>query len=141
MADTLAEYLKQLLQPAVPATDPVDQLMVLATGRTPDQLHVEGGAAYPTENNAENQGGHRLASKLMTDKFGPVVSQLAGVANEGLEATNNKAVQGKWFPYGVGEPMRDLGANWRGMTDSVRDTVDNDKILNLIRRTFSSRAK
>jgi len=110
--------------------DILDLLMRAATGKKADQLHNEGGVAYPQENNVENQGGHRLAAKLMTDRWGPIASQVAGVANEGLEAVNNKAVAGKWFPNGLDESGRDLGANWRGMQDSVGE--QKSRLLKLL---------
>jgi len=95
-----------------------DTLMRIATGNTSDELSNRGREVYPQENAVENQGGHRLAAKQMTDRFGPVVSQVAGVANEGIEAAVRKATMGEAFPYGVDESVRDLAANWRGAQDS-----------------------
>ena len=139
MADTIEELYKRLFAqqkapapapapgPApVPAPAPApqredflsDTLMRLATGNTADELSIRGREVYPQENAVENQGGHRLAAKQMTDRFGPVASQVAGVANEGLEAAVRKATMGQAFPYGVDESVRDLAANWRGAQDS-----------------------
>ena len=101
----------------------LDEVMKIATGSTPDELHVEGGKVYPQENNAENQGGHRLASKRMTDRFGPLLSQPAGVANELFEAASRKAAGAPAFPGGIDESLRDLGANWRGMEDSLGESA------------------
>lgn len=98
----------------------IAQLIKMATGMYPDELHTAGGTAYPQENNVENQGGHRLAAKLMTQRLGFFPTQMAGLANEGLEAATNKAATGMWFPNGgPGETMRDLGANWRGSVDAL----------------------
>lgn len=98
--------------------DWLDEAMRIATGSTPDDLHTEGGKLYPQENNVENQGGHRLAAKRMTDRFGPVASQVAGVGNELGEAAVRKLTMGTAFPAGIDESVRDLGANLRGAQDS-----------------------
>jgi len=91
-----------------------DRLLI---GMSGDQLLVWGERLYPQEGRLHNRAGHRLGSRILTDRFGAGIATALGVANEVFEAYNLRhtgapVVSTKRFDLG------DLGANLRGVLDS-----------------------
>jgi hypothetical protein len=81
----------------------------LAAGLNANELAQAGSKIYPEEKAEQNQQAHRLGSKLLTDRYGPAVSQGLGVANEVYEAGRTGS---------FGDAIGDFGANARGVIDS-----------------------
>jgi hypothetical protein len=69
---------------------------------------------------AHNRAGHRLAARRMTDRYGALVTLTAGVANEVVEGLSQAAMGlNPLRAENVSETLGDLGANWRGVKDSL----------------------
>lgn len=88
------------------------------TGLDDGQLKAQGELAYPEEGVRHNRAAHRLGSKLMTDRHGPVVAVWMGVANEVWEAHNMSHTGEPYFST-TRFDFGDLAANMRGVRDSL----------------------
>jgi hypothetical protein len=94
----------------------------LILGKNQDQLCIQGAVEYPKEKVGSNHPAHRLAARIMTERYGPLTALAGGVANEVVEAT----VVTLWGlnplePAYVAEQWGDLGANWRGVKDALME--------------------
>lgn len=102
----------------------------LFLGKNQDELVELGRSTYPNESVAGNRQCHRLAARMTTDKYGPLVTLAGGVANEVIEALATASYgQNPLSAANRAEIMGDLGANWRGMKDSIRDTLTGTPLL------------
>jgi hypothetical protein len=102
-------------------------LVKLLTGYTADQLKREGQKRYPGEDDALNRTAHRFGSRVLTEKYGPVVAQGLGVGNELYEALMMKLAGSQKPIVGWGAnadiDLGDIGANIRGSWDAQGDMV------------------
>lgn len=90
-------------------------------GKSQDELVRQGAIEYPEEGRGHNHACHRLAARLAADKYGPSVSLAGGVMNEVAEALSLALMgQNPLSGRNVSETLGDLGANWRGVRDSLR---------------------
>lgn len=85
-----------------------------------DELVRQGRLEYPDEDHAHNHPCHRLAARLTTDKYGPLVALAGGAWNEVVEAVTLLAFgRNPLSQEHVSETLGDLPVNWRGMRDSI----------------------
>jgi hypothetical protein len=103
------------------STDPAGRdVFKLLLGQNQDELCNDGLFIYPEEGMAHNRAGHRLAARRMTDRYGVLVTLTAGAANEVVEGLSQAAMGLNPFRVeNVSETLGDLGANWRGVKDSL----------------------
>jgi len=96
----------------------------LFLGKNQDELVRQGRLEYPDEDHAHNHPCHRLAARLTTDKYGPLVALAGGAWNEVVEAVTLLAFgRNPLSQEHVSETLGDLSVNWRGMRDSLGDTL------------------
>ena len=96
----------------------------LFLGKNQDELVTLGTLEYPNEDAAHNHPCHRLAARLTTDRYGVLVAVAGGVMNEVVESlTQALSGQNPMRRENIGETMGDLAANWRGVGDSVKETL------------------
>jgi hypothetical protein len=91
-----------------------DRLLI---GLSSDQLKLWGETLYPQEGRLHNRAGHRLASRILTDRFGPGAATALGVANEIFEAYNLRHIGAPVISTERFD-LEDLAANFRGVFDS-----------------------
>ena len=100
-------------------------IFTTAIGKNLEQLSTEGKTLYPQENVASNRQGHRLAAKLMTQRYGPLMANTAGLGNELVEGLSQASSGINPFRQeNIQESMGDLGANWRGTKDAMQGQLD-----------------
>jgi hypothetical protein len=97
----------------------------LFLGKSQDELVALGEREYPEEDRDHNHGCHRLAARMTADRYGVALSLAGGVANEVVESLS-LALMGRnpLRQENVNETLGDLGANWRGVKDSVRGALE-----------------
>jgi hypothetical protein len=103
---TTLDRLVRLLDP--------DRILI---GLSSDQLKLRGEMLYPREGILHNRAGHRLGSRILTDRFGAVVATALGIANEIFEAYNLRHIGAPVISTERFD-LEDLAANFRGVIDS-----------------------
>ena len=97
-------------------------LFKLVVGMNQDELCREALLLYPEEGVAHNRATHRLAARLTANRYGVIVTLAGGVVNEIVEGVGLAAFGLNPFRReNVDETLGDLGANWRGVKDSLRE--------------------
>jgi hypothetical protein len=91
-----------------------DRLLI---GLSSDELKLWGERLYPQEGHLHNRAGHRLGSRILTDRFGPVAATALGIANEVFEAYNLRHIGAPVISTERFD-LEDLAANVRGVLDS-----------------------
>jgi hypothetical protein len=91
-----------------------DRLLI---GLSSDELKLWGERLYPQEGTLHNRAGHRLGSKILTDRLGAVVATALGIANEIFEAYNLRHIDAPVISTERFD-LEDLAANLRGVFDS-----------------------
>ncbi|MCG6920493.1 MAG: hypothetical protein LJF15_05315 [Acidobacteria bacterium] len=91
-----------------------DRLLIGLSG---DELKLWGERLYPQEGILHNRAGHRLGSRILTDRFGPVAATALGIANEIFEAYNLRHIGAPVISTERFD-LEDLAANFRGVYDS-----------------------
>ena len=89
----------------------------LLIGMNDGELKVAGELIYPEEGKLLNRAGHRLGSKILTDRWGFEVAITLGVLNEVWEAENLRFTGEPYFST-TRFDFEDLAANLRGVHDS-----------------------
>lgn len=95
----------------------------LALGKDVNELANEGQQAYPDVPVSSRH--HALASKLATEKYGFIPTQLAGLAVEGGEAL----MGGMKNPHWKEDTINDVKANFRGGIDGLRTKLQSLRAL------------
>ena len=97
----------------------------LFLGKSQDELVALGEREYPEEDRDHNHACHRLAARMTADRYGVALSLAGGVANEVVESLS-LALMGRnpLRQENVNETLGDLGANWRGVKDSIRGALE-----------------
>jgi hypothetical protein len=91
-----------------------DRLLI---GLSSDELKLWGERLYPQEGHLHNRAGHRLGSRILTGRFGPVAATALGIANEIFEAYNLRHIGAPVISTERFD-LEDLAANFRGVLDS-----------------------
>jgi hypothetical protein len=91
-----------------------DRLLIGLSG---DELKLWAERLHPEEGTLHNRAAHRLGSRILTDRFGPVTATALGVANEIFEAYNLRHTGAPVISTERFD-LEDLAANFRGVFDS-----------------------